>query len=196
MIGVAAIDFFAAGQPHSVNLNGQGVLNYWMIVGVMMTGMYLVLARGNMVKTIIGLNLFQVSVIMFYVSMGRVSGGTAPILLGDDAPPAHEQTSAEHGALQQNAPEMVFLADTKGAAATIAAAQKPKKKPQIRKPSKEFPTQGEAMLYSNPLPHVLMLTAIVVGVATTALALSLVVRINEYEGSIEEDELEQRGALT
>ena len=44
-------------------------------------------------------------------------------------------------------------------------------------------------LYSNPLPHVLILTAIVVGVATTALGLSLVLRINSEYGSIEEDDI-------
>ncbi len=44
-------------------------------------------------------------------------------------------------------------------------------------------------VYSNPLPHVLILTAIVVGVATTALGLSLVLRINSEYGSIEEDEI-------
>ena len=44
-------------------------------------------------------------------------------------------------------------------------------------------------IYSNPLPHVLILTAIVVGVATTALGLSLVLRINSEYGSIEEDDV-------
>jgi multicomponent Na+:H+ antiporter subunit C len=81
-----------------------------------------------------GLNIFQVSVIMFYVSMGKVRGGTAPIV-----------------------PE----------------------------------TGGEGVVYSNPLPHVLMLTAIVVGIATTALALALVVRIKERYGTIEEDEIRE-----
>jgi multicomponent Na+:H+ antiporter subunit C len=47
-------------------------------------------------------------------------------------------------------------------------------------------------VYSNPLPHVLILTAIVVGVATLALGLALVVRIREAYGSIEEDDILQR----
>lgn len=106
-----------------------GLYNYWVVIFLMMTGLYVVIARGNFVKKIIGLNVFQVSVIMFYVSMGKVRGGTAPI----------EAAGFE--------------------------------------------------VYSNPLPHVLMLTAIVVGVATTALALALVVRINEAYGTIEEDEI-------
>jgi multicomponent Na+:H+ antiporter subunit C len=106
-----------------------GLYNYWVVIFLMMTGLYVVISRGNLVKKIIGLNIFQVSVIMFYVSMGKVRGGTAPI-------------------------------------------------------------QAEGFeIYSNPLPHVLMLTAIVVGVATTSLALALVVRINEAYGTIEEDEI-------
>jgi len=108
-----------------------GLYNYWVVVFLMMTGLYVVVARGNLVKKIIGLNIFQVSVIMFYVSMGKVLGGTAPI----------EAEGFE--------------------------------------------------LFSNPLPHVLMLTAIVVGVATTAVALALVVRIHEAYGTIEEDEIRE-----
>jgi multicomponent Na+:H+ antiporter subunit C len=108
-----------------------GLYHYWVVILLMMTGLYVVISRGNLVKKVIGLNIFQVSVIMFYISIGKVRGGTAPI----------EAEGFE--------------------------------------------------LYSNPLPHVLMLTAIVVGVATTALALSLVVRIDEAYDTIEEDEIRQ-----
>ena len=107
-----------------------GHLNYWLFVILMLTGLYIVVARGNLLKKIVGLNIFQVAVFMLYISMGKVAGGTAPILTG---------------------------------------------------------TAGEA--YSNPLPHVLILTAIVVGIATTSLGLALIVRINETYGTIEEDEL-------
>ena len=113
-----------------------GLFNYWAVIVLMMVGFYTLIARGNLVKKLIGLNLFQTSVIMMYVSVGKVSGGTAPILV-------------EHA----------------GAA-------------------------GEHVLYSNPIPHVLMLTAIVVGVATLALGLSLVVRIKEAYGTVEEDEIQ------
>ncbi len=106
-----------------------GLYNYWIVFFLMMCGFYIVIARGNLVKKIVGLNIFQASVFVFYISMGKVSGGTAPIII-------------------------------EGATA-----------------------------YSNPLPHVLILTAIVVGVATTALGLSLVVRINEAYGTVEEEEL-------
>lgn len=136
-------------------IQGQGVYNYWLIIVLMMTGLYLVLSRANMVKTVIGLNLFQAAVIMFYVSMGRVDQGTAPIFVGEDI----------------NA-ERTDLSKTN----TV-----------VPKGESEIP-------YSNPLPHVLMLTAIVVGVATTSLALSLVVRVNEAYGTIEEDELLEKEA--
>lgn len=116
-----------------------GLFNYWAVIVLMMVGFYTLIARGNLVKKLIGLNIFQTSVILMYVSFAKVSGGTAPILM----------EAGDHG----------------GAAA-------------------------EHVLYSNPLPHVLMLTAIVVGVATLSLGLSLVVRIKEAFGTIEEDEIE------
>ena len=109
-----------------------GLFNYWAVIVLMMVGFYTLIARSNLVKKVIGLNIFQTSVIMLYISMGKITGGTAPILV----------------------------------------------------------ESGEPVVYSNPIPHVLMLTAIVVGVATTALGLSLVVRISEAFGTIEEDEIE------
>jgi multicomponent Na+:H+ antiporter subunit C len=106
-----------------------GLYNYWIVIFLMMAGFYVVVARGNLVKKLVGLNVFQSSVFVLYISMGKVTGGTAPII-------------------------------------------------------------GEGITtYSNPLPHVLILTAIVVGVATTALGLALVVRINRAYGTIEEDEI-------
>ena len=110
-----------------------GLYNYWIFVALMMIGLYIVISRGNLVKKIIGLNVFQASVFLFFISLGKVDGGTAPILLPG----------------------------------------------------------GEDVLYANPLPHVLILTAIVVGVSTSAVALALVVRIQEAFGTVEEDELEQ-----
>jgi len=116
-----------------------GLFNYWVVIFLMMVGFYALISRGNLVKKVVGLNLFQTSVIIFYVSTGKIVGGTAPILIEDD-----------HGVAE-------------GAA---------------------------EVLYSNPLPHVLMLTAIVVGVATMAMALALVVRIKETYGTIEDDEIQ------
>ena len=106
-----------------------GHFNYWIVVVLMMIGFYALIARGNLIKKIVGLNIFQASVFLLFISIGKVTGGSAPI---------------------------------------IAEGIK---------------------VYSNPLPHVLILTAIVVGVATTALGLALVVRINERYGTIEETEI-------
>ena len=104
--------------------------NYIIVIILMMTGLFIVIARTNLIKKLIGLSIFQTSVFLFYISLGKVADGTAPILDGNPG-----------------------------------------------------------TLYSNPLPHVLILTAIVVGVATTALGLALILRINEAFGSIEEDEI-------
>lgn len=104
-------------------------VNYWIAMLLLVTGLFIVIARGNLVKKLIGLGIFQTSVYLIYISPAKIIGGTAPII-----------------------------------------------------------AQGYTV-YSNPLPHVLILTAIVVGVATIALGLALVVRIHEAFGSIEEDEI-------
>ena len=109
--------------------------NYWIVVFLMMAGFYIVISANNLVKKIVGLNIFQTSVFMMYISIGKVSGGSAPIV-----------------------------------AEGIKA-------------------------YSNPLPHVLILTAIVVGVATTAVGLALVVRIKKAYGTVEENEFEDKEDL-
>ena len=106
-----------------------GLFNYWIVFILMMLGLYIVIVSTNLIKKIIGLNIFQTSVFILYISIGKVSGGTAPIL-----------------------------------------------------------AEG-ITLYSNPLPHVLILTAIVVGVATTALGLAIVVRIHSAFNSIDEEEI-------
>ena len=103
--------------------------NQWITIFLMVSGLYIVIARGNMIKKLVGLSIFQTSVYLLYLSAGKVLGGTPPIV------------SADH------------------------------------------------TVYSHPLPHVLILTAIVVGVGTLALGLALVVRINEAYRTIEEDEI-------
>lgn len=104
-----------------------GLYNYWVVVVLMMVGFYVLIAHSHLVRKVVGLNLFQTSVFIFYISAGKLAGGNVPI-----------------------------LADG------------------LRR-------------YSNPLPHVLILTAIVVGVATTALALALIVRIREAYGTVDEE---------
>ena len=107
-----------------------GLLNYWVAVFLMMAGFYVVIAQGNLIKKVVGLGLFQTSVFILYISIGKVADGQAPIYMGE-----------------------------------------------------------QAVNFSNPLPHVLILTAIVVSVATTAVGLALVVRIREAYGTVEEDEI-------
>ncbi len=108
-----------------------GLYNYWVFAILLMTGFYIVIAKFNLVKKLLGLSLFQSAVFLLYITMGKVEGGTAPIF------------TAENG----------------------------------------------DQLFSNPLPQVLILTAIVVGISTTALGLGLIVRIKEEYGSIEEDQI-------
>ena len=112
-----------------------GLYNNWVVVVLMMIGFYIVIAHGNLIKKIVGLTIFQTSVFIFYISMAKVDGGTAPIL-----------------------------------------------------------AEGISQ-YSNPLPHVLILTAIVVGIATTALGLALAVRIKEEYGSIDESVIQKKDNL-
>ena len=113
-----------------------GLYNYWVVVVLMMIGLYIIIAHGNLIKKIVGLTIFQTSVFIFYISMAKVDGGTAPIL-----------------------------------------------------------AEGISR-YSNPLPHVLILTAIVVGIATTAVGLALAVRIKEAYGSVEEEEIQEKDNQT
>lgn len=117
-------------------MNVLGLYNYWIVIVLMMAGLYILIARYNLIKKMIGLSVFQTSIFYLYITMGKVEGGTAPIIVADN-------------------PDVV---------------------------------------YSNPLPHVLILTAIVVGVATTAVALALAVRIYEAYGTIEEDEIRAANA--
>ncbi len=113
-----------------------GHYNYWVVVALMMLGFFIIIAHGNLIKKIIGLTIFQTSVFIFYISIAKLDGGSAPIL-----------------------------------------------------------AEGVSD-YSNPLPHVLILTAIVVGIATTALGLAITVRINEAYGSIEEEFIQKQDNQT
>jgi len=113
-----------------------GHVPYWLFIVLMLSGLFIVVSRGNLIKKIVGLNIFQTSVFMFYISIGKMKGGTAPILLDNSA-------------------------------------------------------NNSAVIYSNPLPHVLILTAIVVGIATTALGLALIIKIREEYDTVEEDDIQK-----
>ena len=191
-----------------------GHYNYWLVIVLMMTGLYVVLSRSNMIKTVIGLNLFQVAVIVFYVTMGKVQGGTAPIeihALTEAQEEVHhlkekashnETVSPEeiHSVLHHMEEASHLLPDGPISVSLILAADDIETRlAQSHGPASKADRAemidaldhflGQLVVYSNPLPHVLMLTAIVVGIATIALALALIVRINEAYDTIEEDEI-------
>lgn len=105
--------------------------NYWICILLMMIGFYAVIAKSNLVKKVIGLGLFQTGIFLFYITVGKIDGGTAPV--------------------------------------TVHAI--------------------EGAVYSNPLPHALILTAIVVSVSTLAVALAIIVKIKDEYGTINEDEI-------
>ncbi len=114
-------------------MNLLGLYNYWVFAVLLMIGFYAVVAKTNLVKKLIGLSLFQAAVFLLYITMGKITGGTAPIL-------------------QKGVSDALF---------------------------------------SNPLPQVLILTAIVVGISTTALGLGVIVRIQEEYGSIDEKDIQE-----
>jgi len=109
-----------------------GHFNYWVAIVVAMAGLYAVIASGNLIKKLIGLSMFQTAIFLLFITVGKIEGGTAPII--DEA----------------------------------------------------------FTVYSNPLPHVLILTAIVVSVATLAVGLALSVAIKQAYGSVEEDDIDER----
>lgn len=150
-----------------------GLYNYWVVIFLMMTGFYIVLARKNLIKSVIGLNIFQTSVFLLYITMGKVRGGTAPIIPPDVAAAMAHASHGDAGhADSAHAGEAHDIAHDSVHDAVHGVAD-----------------ATTEIIYSNPLPSVLMLTAIVVGIATTALALALVVRIREDYGSIDEEQI-------
>ncbi len=118
--------------------------NFWLYIILMMIGLYAMIAKNNLMKKLVGMNIFQTAIILFYVSIGYKHGATLPIIQG-----AHGGHSAHEVAIR-------------------------------------------AADYINPLPHVLMLTAIVVSVATFGVAMALCVRIYQRYQTLEEDELRMR----
>jgi len=140
--------------------------HYGVVIILMMTGLYVVFSSRNLIKKLVGLSVFQTSVFLLYITIGKVAGGQPPILADDHSEPSG---AAGHGA---EAAHGVSEAAHSGAADTHKMVE------------------HAEVLYSNPLPHVLILTAIVVGVATLAIGLSLVVRIREVYKTIEEDQIE------
>jgi len=114
--------------------------NYWIFAALLVIGLYSMMTKNNLMKKLIGMNIFQWAIILFFISIGAKRGATVPIVAGAHGHDAH----------------------------TIVA---------------------RAAEYVNPLPHALMLTAIVVGIATTGIALALLVAIYKRYRTIEEDEI-------
>jgi len=116
--------------------------NYWIYITLMMIGLYAIIAKNNLVKKIVGMNIFQTAIILFYVSIGAKRGATIPII--------------EHAHGGHNPGDSHII---------------------------------DAVQYINPLPHVLMLTAIVVAVATLGVALALAIKVYNRFQTLEEDEI-------
>ncbi len=142
--------------------------NYIVVIILMMTGLYTVFASRNLIKKLAGLSVFQTSVFLLYITIGKVSGGQPPILIEDKGYGDDYGSGGDGGHSLLDGTIQVAAGD----AAYI------------------LPGPGSDVLYSNPLPHVLILTAIVVGVATLSIGLALTVRIREVYRTIEEDEIE------
>ncbi len=113
--------------------------NYWIYILLMMIGFYAMIGKKNLVKKIVGLNIFQTAIILYFVSIASKKGATIPILVHGHGGAAEQTVQALH--------------------------------------------------YVNPLPHVLMLTAIVVMVGTFGVALAFIIRIHRQYGTVEEDEI-------
>lgn len=114
--------------------------NYWAYIILMMIGFYGILVKRNLVKKVIGMNIFQTAIILFYISVGAKKNATIPII-------EHSHDAANHA---------------------VTASH-----------------------YINPLPHVLMLTAIVVAVATLGVALTLVIKVHQQYHTLEENEISE-----
>lgn len=111
--------------------------NYWIYVVLMMIGFYAMIGKNNLVKKLLGMNIFQTAIILMFISSGVKKGGLIPVL--------DKQAALENGV--------------------------------------------NAALINNPVPHVLMLTAIVVAVSVTGVALALIQRIHRRYGTLEENEI-------
>lgn len=136
-------------------------INYWVYIVIMMIGLYAMISKNNLVKKLIGMSIFQTAIILFYVSIGVKEEATIPILYYEQVHAAH----GDHGEQSDDA----HGGDVRDAHATDIHI--------------------EADGFANPLPHVLMLTAIVVGVATLGVGLAVTQKLHREFGTIEENEI-------
>lgn len=177
---------WAASEPsRNIMFGEDGLLNellverfnYCVYVVLLLIGLYAMIAKNNLIKKLIGMSIFQTAIILFYVSIGVKEGGTIPIYVAEHDPHGHH---AEHAAHREeaNATEA-----TEENATSLTDSQEEDHGHHGPRSLTDEETSG----YANPLPHVLMLTAIVVGVATLGVALALTQRIYRAYGTIEED---------
>lgn len=110
---------------------------YGLAVGLLMLGLYVMIAHRNLLKKLVGMTLFQTAIILFFLLLSVKRQATLPIVPDGPVDPAR---------------------------------------------------------FMNPLPHALMLTAIVVAVATAGVALAILVRLYATYGSLEEDVIAERAA--
>lgn len=127
-------------MEHIIDILG-AKFNYIAYIVLMMIGLYALIAKNNLVKKIIGMSMFQTSIILYYVTTAYKTGKSIPII-------AHAHGSGHHAV--------------------------------------------HAVDYINPLPHVLMLTAIVVSVATLGVALALAIKVYRQYGTLEEDDINEQ----
>jgi multicomponent Na+:H+ antiporter subunit C len=144
--------------------------NYWVYVVLMMIGLYAMIAKNNLIKKLIGMSIFQTAIILFFVSLSVKEGAKIPILVhghGGEHHGAHGEEDAGGAARHADGGGEAGAAPGHGAGAGAIDPDK----------------------YANPLPHVLMLTAIVVGVATLGVGLAIAQRVYGHYGTLEEDEI-------
>ena len=110
---------------------------YWVAIGLLMLGLYTMIAHRNLTKKLIGMSIFQTAIILFFLVTSIKHDATLPVV---------------------------------------------------------FSARPEPGLFMNPLPHALMLTAIVVMVATSGVALAILIRLYARYGTLEEDVLAERVA--
>ena len=151
--------------------------NYCVYVVLLLIGLYAMIAKNNLIKKLIGMSIFQTAIILFYVSIGVKEGATIPIYVAEHDPHGHHAEHTVH-LDEANATDV----SEENATSLMASHEEDHGHHGPRSLTDE-----ETSGYANPLPHVLMLTAIVVGVATLGVALALTQRIYRAYGTIEED---------
>ena len=161
--------------------------NYWIYIIIMMIGLYAMVAKNNLVKKLIGMSIFQTAIILFYVSIGYKEGATIPILYHDQVHPPHHEVAEVEEADAHHGVEHAVEEATEG----IHSEGGDHDEHAVSRDS-HGSLEIDPKQFANPLPHVLMLTAIVVGVATLGVGLAITQKLHGEFGTIEESEIIQQ----